>query len=114
MVFVFGEDGTLVVMLSEKDVRTLRDKHTVFVDQRQLKGGKFSRVVLSLEKTDQDSLKVIQQAGHRVDQLASPEPAPAESVCTGCHGLIATASMLDGKCIACWRAQVKELLTRSN
>ncbi len=114
MVFVFADDGTLCVMLCDKDLRTLRDKHTLFIDQRQLKGGKFNRIVLSLEKTDQDSLELIRQAGHRVDQLAYPEPAPAESACLGCFGLIATASMLDGKCIACWRAQVKELLLGSN
>lgn len=114
MVFVFGEDGTLMVMLCEKDIRSIREKHTLFVDQRQLKGKKFTRVVLSLEKTDQDNLELIRQAGHRVDQLVCPEPAPAESVCMGCHGLIVTASMLEGKCIACWRQQVKELLTGSN
>lgn len=110
MVFVFGTDGELFVMLCDKDLRKMRDKRTLFVDQRQLKGGTFKRIVLSLEKTDQDSLELIRLAGHRVDQLAYPEPAPKESACMGCFGLIETATMLDGKCIACWRAQVKELL----
>lgn len=114
MIFVQATNGSLFIMLCEKDIETIRKKHTLFVDQRQLKGEKFNGVVLSLEKTDQDSLELIRKAGHRVDQLAHPEPAPSETACLGCFGLIPTSSLLDGKCIACWRQQVKDLLTGAN
>lgn len=114
MVFVFSEDESLFVMLSEKDIRTIRGKRTLFVDRHQLKGKLFRRIILSLENTDQDSLELIRKAGHRVDELVNPEPEAKESACHGCFGVMPTATLHDGKCIVCWRNQVKELLTNSN
>lgn len=116
MIFILDKQKPpgLILMLSEADVANMRAGRTTFVDQRQLSGAKFHRVVLSLHPSDTAALEMIRAAGHRVDQLAVPEPGPAESRCVGCEGCIATASMFEGKCIVCWATEAKRLKTERN
>jgi hypothetical protein len=116
MIFVAAGDGeTVFLMLSEQDVAGMRAGSTRFVDERQTGGLKFSRAVLSLSKSDVESLKLIRQAGHAVDHpLVEPGPGPAESRCAGCNGLIATPLMFEGKCTVCWATLAKQLQTARN
>jgi hypothetical protein len=107
MIFVTAGDGrSVMLMLSEQDVNNMRSGRTVFVDERQAKGATFSRIVLSLHKTNEVALDVIRRSGHKVPPLESleiPTPvAPAEGRCDGCQGIMDLASLHKGKCIVCW------------
>jgi hypothetical protein len=116
MIFVIGKnEPALFVMLSEEDVQKMRQGNTTFVDQRQLKGARFDRVILSLHKTNQEALEILRQAGHHVPQLKDPEPVAGEARCNGgCNGLIKTVLMYEGCCITCWATRAKKLETQSN
>lgn len=108
---------SLFVFFSEQDVILMRQGRTLFIDQRQFKGAKFTNIVTALSKTDADSLAMLQQANGltaaRVD-LTPPEPHAHESKCPGCDGLVTTASMFEGRCIVCWATEAKRLRTSSN
>lgn len=118
MIFALAEDAvnknTIFVLLCEKDLSDMRTGLTKFVDHRQLQGKTFERVVFALTKSDANSLELIKAAGHRVYQLAVPEPGPKESKCLGCEGLIETVTMFEGKCICCWAAEAKKLQLARN
>ena len=114
MIFVQALDGTMFLMLSEKDVQGLRQGQTRFVDGRQLGQETFSRVIVSLNKTDTESLELIRQAGHHVPQLKVADPAPNETPCIGCGGLIETCQLFQYKCITCLAFEVKKLRLESN
>lgn len=108
---------TLFLFFNEQDVVTMRQGRTVFVDQRQLKGGTFTSIVTALAKTDADAVAVIEKANGlkaaRVD-LDPPAPAAHESKCKGCGGLVATASMFEDTCIVCWATEAKRFRAASN
>ncbi len=115
MIFVLGKlEPVLFVMLSESDVTGMRTGVTRFVDQRQLKGAMFNQVIVSLSKTDTESLNLLKRAGHAVDPLSIPEPMPDETRCIGCEGLIKTPLLFEGKCICCWAAEAKKLAVARN
>jgi hypothetical protein len=117
MIFlVAANEPTLFVMLSEQDVASMRQGRTTFVDKRALGKYTFDRVVLSLSKTDNDSIALLNKAGHKVDveKAAVHSTDPGESVCKGCAGLIKTESMFEDKCIVCWAAEAKNKRTSSN
>lgn len=116
MIFVMAaNEPTVFLMLAESDVKTMREGRTTFVDQRQLQGHTFNRVVLSLHRSDTEALETIRQAGHRVEQLAVPEPGPKERRCTGgCNGIVATKLLFEDRCAPCWAQLAKSLQTGSN
>ena len=106
MIFVAGKDGSMFLMLSEKDIEIMRQGNTKFVDERQTGGVPFNRVVLSLHKNDEEAVGILKKAGHYVpDQqdMRGAEPHKHESRCKGCNGITETVSMLDDICIICWR-----------
>lgn len=124
MIFALGSSSpkatldTLFVMFSEQDVITMRQGRTLFVDPRQLGGGTFTTIITCLNKTDADSLSLLDksgalQAAARVD-LNPPGPAANESKCKECDGCIATSAMFEDTCIVCWATEAKRFRTASN
>lgn len=108
MIFLVAKnEPTMFIMLTEADVQSMREGRTQFVDQRMTKGNKFNKVILSVHPTHEDIAKIIHQAGHTIPQLTPPEPAPNQSVCIGCKGLIDTHTLFEGKCIVCWATEAK-------
>jgi hypothetical protein len=106
MIFVTGKDGSMFLMLSEKDIEIMRQGNTKFVDERQTGGIPFNRVVLSLHKTDEEAVAILKQAGHYVpnrEDMRAASPRKNESLCKGCNGIIDNGSLMDGICIVCWR-----------
>ncbi len=104
MIFVMGTQGEMHLMLSEQDVNNMRGGRTTFVDQRQLGGGTFNKVVLSLHKTNDAALELLKSLGKLgADQeIVVPDVGPGEERCEGCDGLISKATMSKGKCLSCW------------
>jgi hypothetical protein len=108
---------TLFLFFNEQDVITMRQGRTLFVDQRQLKGATFKQVITALGQTDADAVALIQKAnGLKAAAVDLDPPAPAvhESKCPGCGGLVATATMFEGRCIVCWATEAKRLRAASN
>lgn len=117
MIFVLaGDNESLFVILSEKDLPVLRQGNTKFVDHHQLGAKTFKRVVFSLSKSDQDSLDMLKKAGHAnlAMSLVHPEPEKAEARCGGCQGIMFHHLLHDGKCICCWADEAKKLKIASN
>ncbi len=117
MIFVAASnEPTIFLMLSDKDVKTMREGRTVFVDQRATKGATFEKVVLSLSKTDQDSMDMLRRAGHDVSKMpfASHERKDVEGQCAGCKGLMSETLLFETKCMICWATEAKNLRRESN
>lgn len=112
-----GPMDTLLVFFNEQDVITMRQGRTLFVDQRQLKGAKFTQVITALVKTNADAIALIEKGNGlkaaAVD-LSPPAPAAHESKCKGCGGLVATATMFEDTCIVCWATEAKRRRAASN
>lgn len=95
------KEQTIVLMISEKDVEDLRAGHTKFVDKRMMKGKKFDSIIISLHKTDDESIKVL-KLGNEI--FHNPG---IEATCRGCQGDIKKELLFEGKCIVCWAKQAK-------
>lgn len=110
MIFVAAaNEHTVVLMLSEQDVITLREGRTLFVDERATKGATFKNVILSLHKTNEEALATLRAAGHSTpSSLITHEPLPSESRCSGCNGLLPTPSLFEGQCTVCWATEAKK------
>lgn len=112
MIFVAGKDGSMFLMLSEQDMGQLRQGNTKFVDERQTGGVPFNRVVLSLHKTDQEAIEILQKAGHFVPQredMRSADPKAEQVRCKSCDAINERGSLFEDKCITCWAAMAKGL-----
>lgn len=115
MIFVKSTvGGALFVMLTEKDIVTLRQGHTLFVDQRQLQGATFEQAILSLHKSNEEAVALLKTAGGDISKLTHAEPKANQLVCPGCQGVIDTVTMFEGQCIVCWASQAKKLKIQSN
>jgi hypothetical protein len=106
MIF-FHNDGLIVLMLAEQDVNNMRSGRTTFVDDRQLKGKTFNKIVLSLHKTNEQALELIKKAGHNIDNPITPMPTKTEAICKGCNGIMAVESLYKELCIICWSEEAK-------
>lgn len=112
MIFVVAANEPAVfLMLAEKDVASMREGRTVFVDGRATGGVVFNKVLVSLHPTDQDALHMLHTAGHVVPELATHEPVAKEVRCAGCQGLNSVGSLFEGRCIVCWATEAKRLRT---
>lgn len=110
MIFVSGKDGSMFLMLSEQDIGQLRQGNTKFVDERQTGGVPFNRVVLSLHKTDQESINILQKAGAYVpprEDMRTAEPKAEEIRCKSCDAINNPGSLFEDRCITCWAAIAK-------
>jgi hypothetical protein len=110
MVFIAAEDGsTVFLLLTEADCNDMRGGRTKFVDQTVTGGRIFSRVVLSLHKSQNEIEEMIKRAGHgaALQGMPSPVPQSQEGKCTGCEGIMPESSLLDGRCIVCWRESAR-------
>ena|ERR1700677_3876445 len=120
MIFILAEqEPVLFVMLSEDDVKGMREGTTRFVDQRALKGHQFDRVVISLSQTDAASMELIKKLpsgrqAMRDKGLQVHEPKPGESVCRRCKGIMEPQLLFEDRCIVCWAAIAKNLQSMSN
>ena len=116
MIFAAGAEGpTVVLMLSEADIVGMRLGQTRFVDERQTGGIEFRRIVLSLSKTDADSLELLKSAGHDTTNYKVPEPHEGkEGRCQGCDGIIPLGGLFEDRCIVCWATEAKRARTESN
>lgn len=117
MIFLLAKDlPALFLMLSEKDIGIMRPGRTLFVDQRQLGGRTFDRVILSLGKTDAENLELVQKAQPGMDmrEFVSPEPARAEARCKGCEAIVEACTLFEERCIVCWATEAKKLRTARN
>ena len=99
----------LFVFFTEQDVITMRQGRTLFVDQRQLKGGKFTQIITALVKTDADAVAMLKKANltHARVDLTPPEPAAGQAKCKGCGGLVAAETLFEETCIVCWATEAK-------
>jgi hypothetical protein len=108
MIFVIAKnEPTCFLLLSEKDLKSMRGNRTLFVDQRATGGAKFNKVILSLHATDEEAMMVVSQ-GRDLYDIRQHEPAPGEVKCPGCGRLGASDSMLEDKCVYCWAAIAKK------
>jgi hypothetical protein len=107
-------EPTMFLMLAEKDIQSIREGRTIFVGPQQTGEESFTKVILSLHKTNDAALEVLRQAGHDTSKLA-PEATPAagEGRCDECKGCIATPLLFEGKCTVCWATLAKKLQTQS-
>ena len=105
MLFLAADKKTVFLMLTEADLNDMRGGRTKFVDEDVTKGLAFTRVILSLHKNQAEIEDLLKKAGHGalLKGMPSPVPNPQEGTCEGCQGIMPEASMLDGRCIACWR-----------
>lgn len=117
MVFVLDQSGEkLLLMLTEKDLQLIRQGRTLFVDQRQLQGGRFESVVVGYAKTDTDAIDMI-KTGQRIHEAKTapiPDPTEAEGRCDGCDGCVAKELLYEGRCNVCWATEAKAARSRSN
>lgn len=100
---------TLFVFFTEQDVITMRQGRTLFVDQRQLQGKKFTQIITALVKTNDDAVAMLKKAnlqGATVD-LTPPAPNPGQAKCKGCGGLVAAETLFEDTCIVCWATEAK-------
>jgi hypothetical protein len=120
---IASNEPTAILMLSEKDVRTMRTGRTVFADSKQLHGPMVSKIVLSLHPTDQHAIDVMRKAGHKVPEYPpgmSPQTLPVEGQqliegqCGGCAGIMPAWNIHDGMCIVCWCDKAKRLEAERN
>ena len=120
MIFVLAEqEPALFVMLSEDDVKGMREGQTRVIAQRQLQGHQFDRLIVSLSPTDAMSLEAIKQTpsgrqAMREKGMQVAEPKPGESVCRRCKGIMEPHLLLDERCIVCWAAIAKNLQGMAN
>lgn len=117
MIFALAQkEPTIFLMLSHKDIQTMREGRTVFVDDRQLGGGTFNRVLVCVNKTDKDSIKMIQKHGQlpQGTSFDSVQPKANEEKCSGCDGCIAPELLFEGKCMVCWATLAKKLQVERN
>ncbi len=110
MLFVLGKnEPRLFAMLIEEDLVGLRKGQTRFVDAHQLKTSAFNGLTISLHKDNAEIEKLLRGLGHDVTlakekgEFAEPAPGTDEATCNGCKGIMKFSSLLDGKCIVCWR-----------
>jgi hypothetical protein len=106
MVFIAAEnESTVFLLLTEADCNDMRGGRTKFVDRTATGGRNFSKVVLSLHKNQDEIEVMIKRAGHgaALQGMPSPVPQPQEVKCEGCEAIMLEPSLLDGRCIACWR-----------
>jgi hypothetical protein len=109
MIFMTGkEGGNIMLLLSEKDIQSMREGRTLFVDERQTQGLLFKSVTLGLSPTDQHSLELIRQSGKRVAQLPNPEPGPQEVRCSTCPAILSVGQLFEERCMVCWATEAKE------
>lgn len=116
MVFIIASsEPTIFILLTELDVNDMRGGRSKFVDQRSTNGGMFDKVVVSLHKNQQEIEEMITKAGHGrlLKGMPSPEPLANEGKCTSCSAIILEASMLDGRCIMCWRELGMKFLNKN-
>ncbi len=111
MVFVTARDHpTIFLMLSEKDIQTMREGRTVFVDERVTKDSSFKAVIVSVSPTDEHSLQLIRSSGNLTPGLSNMQPKEDEVTCSDCKGIMFAHSLFEGKCMICWATLAKHLL----
>lgn len=105
MVFLAATDGTVILLLTELDCNDMRNGRTKFVGKETTKGFKFDKIVLSLHKNQDEIEKMLRKAGHGalLQNMPSPEPQAQEARCKGCEAIVPESSLLDGRCIVCWK-----------
>lgn len=109
------DEPTMFLMLTEEDVSSMRTGRTKFVDGRMTGNKKFDKVIVSMHADTEAALAVLRRAGHAEQipaHLAPPNPVQGEEACSGCGALGAT--LLETKCILCWKEAAKKLQAESN
>jgi hypothetical protein len=109
MIFATAADEPAVfLMLSEDDVVQMREGRTKFVDRRATGGATFKKVILSLHKTNDEAIALLRKYGHARGEPVTHEPLAGEGQCVSCKGIMAPASLFEGKCIVCWAMEAKK------
>ena len=117
MIFALGAtEPALVLLVTEKDLQLIRQGRTLFVDQRQLQGGKFDQVVIGYAKTDEDAVALLEKGNNLSLAKQSPiaEPKLTEGRCKGCNGCIALELLFEERCTVCWATEAKKLRGERN
>jgi hypothetical protein len=118
MIFLLATDGSLVMMLTEADATAMRPGRTLFVDDRQLKGATFRRIMLSLHPNVEAIYADLRRAGHgdKVNGSAfvTPEAKPEEGQCDACGGLMPKYMLDHDRCIVCWQNMAIRRMGESN
>lgn len=110
MIFLAADnEPTMFVLLTEADCNDMRGGRTKFVDQTATKGRPFNKVVISLHKNQGEIEDMLRKAGHGalLRDMPSPVPQPQQAKCEGCEAIMPEPSLLDGRCIACWRERAR-------
>ena len=107
MLFIAAKNEPAIIMLLfEKDIKTIKEGRTIFVDERVTKGATFKEVVFGYAQDENAAKALIEQSGY---DLVTMKQKAHEVQCQGCNGFMTAEQLLDGKCIVCWRQKVKEL-----
>ncbi len=118
MIFVTAASKlAMFLMLTDKDIQTLREGRTLFVDERATKAFRFTEVILSLHANHEAALTCLRQAGYDpadADKLVVHERLPHERQCAGCQGLMDAAMLFEGRCTVCWATEAKQLRQARN
>lgn len=109
MIFLIPpEEPSVMILLSESDVKTMREGRTVFIDDRHLQGRTFGKCVIGLGKSDAANLALVKSAGTKIaERFDCNKPEPGEETCQGCKGQMVLGSTLEGRCIVCWATEAK-------
>jgi hypothetical protein len=104
MIFLITKsEPTVFLMLTNQDVNDMRNGRTKFVDERMTQGLTFNKVVVSVHKHKAEIDGILKRLGHSSQGLSDPPINTEEEKCEGCLAMVKMGSLLDGKCIACWR-----------
>jgi hypothetical protein len=103
-------ESSVMILLSESDVKTMREGRTVFVDKRHLQGRTFDACIIGLGKSDSENVRMVKEAGTKlIERFDCNKPEPGEEVCKGCDGQLPLGTTFEGKCIVCWATEAKKL-----
>jgi len=118
MIFALGQSPpALFVFVTASDVKLIQEGRTLFVDQRQLGGKTFDRVILAFSKTNQDAIDLLTRSGtYKLPegQIEGPTPYSGEARCATCESIVQECTLFEKRCIVCWATEAKKARIGSN
>ena len=110
MIFVLSDTGELLCLLAEQDVNNMRGGRTTKADGTSLQGKSFKSISICLNKTDADSVKMVQKYMGGIpdcENITKRGIMADEECCHGCQSVVDLGYLEEGLCIICWKEKGK-------
>lgn len=108
MVFATAKnESTVFLLFSEEDINDMRSGRTKFIDSRHTGGLKFDKIIVSLHKTNEEALKLLNCIKDKDTIYKETQPIGEEVKCNSCGSITELCYLLEGVCIVCWREKVR-------